>query len=102
MNEPANVCVILSSLIRICILIYNLQFCDLPCEDPFQQAILQSMPPPRANPPPDPNTPIFGDFTSQLAKREDYLDPPYAINNAGGALSSKTAFVRRIFSVRFI
>jgi len=59
------------------------------------------MPPPRANPPPDPNTPIFGGATPQLAKREDYLNPPYAINNAAGALSSKTAFVREIFSVLF-
>ncbi|KIM49885.1 glycoside hydrolase family 31 protein [Hebeloma cylindrosporum] len=73
MNEPAN-------------------FCNLPCDDPFQQAIDQSMPPPRANPPPDPNTPIFGNSTSELTKREDYLNPPYAINNAAGALSSKTAF----------
>jgi len=74
--------------------IHALQFCNLPCDDPFQQAIEQSMPPPRTNPPPDPNTPIFGDSVSKLAKREDYLTPQYAINNAAGALSSKTAFVR--------
>jgi alpha-glucosidase len=73
--------------------------CNLPCDDPFQQAIEQSMPPPHTNPPPDPNTPIFGDSVSKLAKREDHLTPPYAINNAAGALSSKTAFVRKIFTL---
>ena len=74
--------------------IHALQICNLPCDDPFQQAIEQSMPP-RTSPPPDPNTLIFGD--SKLAKREDHLTPPYEINNAVGALSRKTAFVWRIF-----
>jgi hypothetical protein len=95
MNPPMYVSFPLSRLEYLPI--HALQFCNLPCDDPFQQAIEQSMPPPRTNPPPDPNTPIFGDSVSKLAKREDYLTPPYAINNAAGALSSKTAFVRKIF-----
>lgn len=68
--------------------IHALQICNLPCDDPFQQAIEQSMPP-CTSPPPNPNTLIFGD--SKLAKREDHLTLPYAINNAVGALSRKTA-----------
>ncbi|KAF8162646.1 alpha-glucosidase [Crassisporium funariophilum] len=70
MNEPAN-------------------FCNLPCDDPFQQAIEQNMPPARTSPAPDPNTPIFVEG-AELTKR-DLLNPLYAINNAAGALSSKTA-----------
>ncbi|KAF9554267.1 alpha-glucosidase [Agrocybe pediades] len=80
MNEPSN-------------------FCNLPCDDPFEQAVQMALPPPRANPPPDPNTPIFVNSTmipSALTKRDgddsNLLNPPYAINNAAGALSSKTAF----------
>ncbi|KAF9043930.1 alpha-glucosidase [Panaeolus papilionaceus] len=78
MNEPAN-------------------FCDLPCDDPFQQAIDQQMPPPRRRPPPASDVPIFTAESGQLARRaeRDILNPPYAINNAAptGALSSKTAAV---------
>ncbi|KAF9447127.1 glycoside hydrolase family 31 protein [Macrolepiota fuliginosa MF-IS2] len=74
MNEPSN-------------------FCNLPCDDPFTQAIEQNLPPPRSNPPPDPNAPIFGNISqSRLGIRDDILNPPYAINNAAGPLSSKTAF----------
>ncbi|KDR82169.1 hypothetical protein GALMADRAFT_240702 [Galerina marginata CBS 339.88] len=73
MNEPSN-------------------FCNLPCDDPFQQAIQMNLPPPRANPPPDPNTPIFVNSSPQISRRDDVLNPAYAINNAMGALSSKTAF----------
>ncbi|KAJ3503381.1 hypothetical protein NLJ89_g8460 [Agrocybe chaxingu] len=79
MNEPAN-------------------FCNLPCDNPFEQAIEQNMPPPRTTLPPDPNAPIFVNATSssssELKKREDLLNPPYAINNAAGPISSRTAFVR--------
>ncbi|KAG6915918.1 hypothetical protein DXG01_009248 [Tephrocybe rancida] len=67
-------------------------FCNLPCTDPFQQAIQQQLPPPRHDPVPDPNTPIFVNST-QKTKRDNILSPPYAIKNAAGALSSKTAFV---------
>ncbi|KAF5359365.1 hypothetical protein D9756_003598 [Leucocoprinus leucothites] len=93
MNEPSN-------------------FCNLPCDDPFQQARDQNLPPPRSNPPPDPNAPIFQNTTDtkrdvifpplpilpiatdiQLQKRDGILDPPYAINNRAGPLSSKTASV---------
>ncbi|RDB19429.1 putative alpha/beta-glucosidase agdC [Hypsizygus marmoreus] len=72
MNEPAN-------------------FCNLPCTDPFQQAIEQALPPPRSNPPPDPNAPIFNN-RSLVVKRDNVLNPPYMINNAAGELSSKTAW----------
>ena len=56
------------------------------------------LPPARSTPPPDPNQPIFinstTDTTFIMQKREDVLNPPYAINNAaqGGQLSSKTAW----------
>ncbi|KIJ92581.1 glycoside hydrolase family 31 protein [Laccaria amethystina LaAM-08-1] len=77
MNEPAN-------------------FCSLPCDDTFQQAIQQNLPPPRANPPPAHDTPFFGDqkITAQNQRRdEDILNPPYAIDNAAGPLSSKTSWI---------
>ncbi len=128
-----------------------MQFCRLPCDNPFQQAIDLKMPPPRSTLPPDPSTPIFTKSTTSLNKRSflnptygsllqqdmsltsmqfcplsfdnpfqqhmptciivlpdtvpiftnssrsssdrDLLNPPYAINNAAGALSSTTAFV---------
>ncbi|KAJ7592387.1 glycoside hydrolase family 31 protein [Mycena floridula] len=72
MNEPSN-------------------FCNLPCTDPFEQAKQQALPPPRSTLPPDPNAPIF---QGSLTKRDDLLNPPYAINNQaqGGELSSKTAW----------
>ncbi|KAG6851558.1 hypothetical protein H0H87_000527, partial [Tephrocybe sp. NHM501043] len=40
-----------------------------------------------------PNTPIFVNSVSVKTKRDDVLSPPYAINDAAGALSSKTASV---------
>ncbi|KAJ3553233.1 hypothetical protein NP233_g12693 [Leucocoprinus birnbaumii] len=98
MNEPSN-------------------FCNLPCHDPFQQAIEQNLPPPKSHPAPDPNAPIFQNisttvlesrdviseavFAAQpaadippevLRRPDDILSPPYAINNAAGPLSAKTAF----------
>ncbi|KAF8814168.1 hypothetical protein BYT27DRAFT_7130231 [Phlegmacium glaucopus] len=82
-------------------------FCNLPCDNPSQQAIEQNLPPPRSGPPPDPNTPIFLKSSGQPSKRDDTLNPldipshwtseddtlnpPYAINNAVGPLSSRTA-----------
>ncbi|KAF9443144.1 glycoside hydrolase family 31 protein [Macrolepiota fuliginosa MF-IS2] len=72
-------------------------FCNLPCDDPFQQAIEQFLPPPRSNPPPDPNAPIFGNVSQpHIGRRDDVLEPPYAINNAAGPLSSKTAFTNAV------
>ncbi|KAF9009726.1 glycoside hydrolase family 31 protein [Cyathus striatus] len=69
-------------------------FCDLPCDDPWAQAVQQDLPPPRTNPPPPPDAPIFVNGKN-LQRRDglDLLDPPYKINNAapGGQLSSKTA-----------
>ncbi|KAF4614427.1 hypothetical protein D9613_003527 [Agrocybe pediades] len=101
MNEPSN-------------------FCIYPCADPFEQAVEMDFPPPRPNRPPDPNTPIFVNMTTLIRRngeddllatpysvqptsrnsvalrRQDandsLLNPPYAINNAQGALSSRTAF----------
>ncbi|KAJ7494439.1 alpha-glucosidase [Mycena galericulata] len=71
-------------------------FCDIPCDDPYEQAIQQDLPPARSTPPPDPNTPIFVDTkpVRRQAKRDNLLVPQYAINNAapGGNLSSKTAY----------
>lgn len=97
MNEPSNVRIL--SLIYACTIKVSIQFCNLPCDDPYQQAIQMNIPPPRANPPPDPNTPIFVNSSGQPLSRRDDIDlmnPPYAINNAQGALSSKTAFVSKI------
>ncbi|KAK0186083.1 glycoside hydrolase family 31 protein [Armillaria mellea] len=75
MNEPSN-------------------FCNLPCEDPYNQAREQALPPPRTSLPPNHNAPIFGVSPSkrELTKRDNILIPPYAINNAAGELSSKTAW----------
>jgi alpha-glucosidase len=96
MNEPSSVspppCTSFKTLKHQ----HPLQFCNLPCTDPFKQASEQNLPPPRTTPPPDPNTPIFNTTTplqSNPAKR-DVLNPQYAINNAAGPLSSKTAPVR--------
>ena len=52
-------------------------------------------PPARNSPKPDPNAPIFTSNTARLVK-QDLLNPPYAINNAFGPLSSKTAFVSNV------
>ena len=111
-----------------------MQFCRLPCDDPFQQAIDRKIPPPRNTPPPDPFAPIFTKSSGSLSERStlktpydfllqqnmsptsdqsypilfdnpfqpavglhmptsggDLLNPPYAINNAAGALSNATA-----------
>ncbi|KAJ7778724.1 alpha-glucosidase [Mycena maculata] len=75
-------------------------FCDLPCDDPFEQAVQQDLPPARTTLPPDPNTPIFVNSTPvrRQSKRDSLLVPQYAINNAapGGNLSSKTAYTDTI------
>ncbi|KAF7353798.1 Glycoside hydrolase family 31 protein [Mycena venus] len=73
-------------------------FCDLPCDNPFEQAVQQALPPPRSTAPPPPDAPIFVDTPPvrrrSLGKRDDLLNPQYSINNAapGGNLSSKTAY----------
>ncbi|KAJ7184493.1 alpha-glucosidase, partial [Mycena filopes] len=71
-------------------------FCDLPCDNPFQQAIQQALPPPRSTSPPPPDTPIFVGTppVRRHTKRDNLLVPQYSINNAapGGNLSSKTAY----------
>ncbi|KAK7014854.1 glycoside hydrolase family 31 protein [Favolaschia claudopus] len=72
-------------------------FCDLPCDNPFEQAKKQALPPPRSTGPPPPDAPLFVNTPPvrgrSLAKR-DLLTPEYSINNAapGGNLSSKTAY----------
>ncbi|KAJ7042059.1 alpha-glucosidase [Mycena alexandri] len=67
-------------------------FCNLPCDDPFQQAVEQALPPPRSTSPPPPDTPIF--VNTPPVRRDNLLTPQYSINNAapGGNLSSKTAY----------
>ncbi|KAJ6606229.1 alpha-glucosidase [Mycena vulgaris] len=71
-------------------------FCDLPCDNPFEQAVNQALPPPRSTLPPPPDTPIFVNSTPvrRRSKRDNLLVPQYSINNAapGGNLSSKTAY----------
>ncbi|TFK45940.1 alpha-glucosidase [Heliocybe sulcata] len=71
-------------------------FCNFPCDDPFAQAIEQSLPPNRTTLPPDPNTPIFVNSNSSLQKRQSLTDeqllyPAYAIEDAAGGISNDTA-----------
>ncbi|KAF8191583.1 alpha-glucosidase [Mycena galopus ATCC 62051] len=74
-------------------------FCDLPCNNPFEQAMEQVLPPPRSTPP---DVPLFVDTPQvrrrSLGKGENLLTPQYAINNAapGGNLSSKTAYTNTV------
>lgn len=104
MNEPAS-------------------FCDYPCDDPFGQARIQNLPPPRTNPPPAPDTPIFVDGSSddsatsnipssteapnaievteamhftRRQSADNLLEPPYAIDNSVGAISSRTAYTNAV------
>jgi hypothetical protein len=74
------------------------QFCVDPCDDPFAQAVAQNLPPPRTSPPPSQNAMIFPQKTVKRAPPghagEDLLHPPYAIDNAAGSLSDRTASVR--------
>ncbi|KAH9477307.1 putative alpha/beta-glucosidase agdC [Psilocybe cubensis] len=75
MNEPAS-------------------FCIAPCADPYAQSIEQKLPPPRPRLPPNADTPLFTNTSAevaQLSKRDDIINPPYAIDNAIGSLSNKTA-----------
>ncbi|KZT11187.1 glycoside hydrolase family 31 protein [Laetiporus sulphureus 93-53] len=74
-------------------------FCVFPCNDPFAQAREGDDPPARTTLPPDPNTPIFVNSSSdtlltkrQYDSRENVLNPPYMIQNAAGVLSDKTAY----------
>lgn len=87
MNEPAS-------------------FCSYPCADPYAEAVSQQMPPDRITSPPPSDAPLpieSPNSTSlfQLLRRQlngsgsnysDILTPPYAINNAAGNLSDRTAF----------
>jgi hypothetical protein len=75
------------------------QFCTDPCDDPFAQAAAQNLPPPRTSQPPSQSAVIFVEPATH-AKRappsdagEDLLQPPYAIDNAAGTLSDRTASV---------
>jgi alpha-glucosidase len=76
------------------------QFCVYPCDDPSAQAIENGFPPNRTSPAPNPNATIFSNANVKLAKRgapshagDDLLNPPYAIDNAQGVLSDRTAYV---------
>jgi hypothetical protein len=62
----------------------------------------QGLPPNRTTLPPNPNATIFGNSTSMMTKRDNVLNPPYAINNAAGDLSNKTAPVSRKSQLRTI
>ncbi|TFK24629.1 alpha-glucosidase [Coprinopsis marcescibilis] len=98
MNEPAS-------------------FCDFPCLDPWGEAVKQNMPPPRQHPAPAPDVPLFtgvisASDTAAPVKEEapnaipseervgatvdepvdSLLTPPYAIDNAFGPISSRTAY----------
>ncbi|KAG2021300.1 alpha glucosidase [Coprinopsis cinerea AmutBmut pab1-1] len=105
MNEPAS-------------------FCDYPCLDPWGEAIKQNLPPPRDQAPPAPDAPIFvegstdwyapiqtsapgvssnviEESSSTLERRqtsddEHLLNPPYAIDNEFGPISSRTAYTNII------
>ena len=76
------------------------QFCVYPCDDPSAQATEKGFPPNRTSPAPNPNATIFSNEDAKLAKRsapspgdDDLLNPPYAIDNAQGVLSDRTAYV---------
>ncbi|KAJ7348933.1 alpha-glucosidase [Mycena albidolilacea] len=76
-------------------------FCDLPCDNPFEQAVHQALPPPRSTAPPPPDAPIFvgtPPVRRRSIEKRDLLTPQYSINNAapGGNLSSKTAYTDTI------
>jgi alpha-glucosidase len=90
MNEPAS-------------------FCNYPCSDPWAEAVRQGLPPNRTSSPPNPSAPlpisstvakIWNSNSNDWSKRapsdannySDILFPPYAINNAAGNLSERTAF----------
>lgn len=100
-------------------------FCPYPC-DPDATAASGGFPPGRSTPPPDPNAPIFADvkrsalplpeaaYTDvEIIEREivaldarappinaslNYLEPPYAINNAAGALSASAVYTNAVHS----
>jgi alpha-glucosidase len=85
------------------------QFCVYPCDDPSAQAIANGFPPNRTSSVPNPDAQIFSDANAKLTKRdapshkgEDLLDPPYAIDNAQGVLSDRTAYVGLACDVRLI
>lgn len=73
------------------------QFCAYPCDDPSAQAIEHGVPPNRTSSVPNPDTPIFSNANAKRDapshEGEDLLDPPYAIDNAAGVLSGRTAYV---------
>jgi len=93
MNEPASVSSQHTILNMFSLL--SIQFCTYPCDDPFQQARDQSLPPVRNYPAPDPNTPILQDSASKKRQHagDDLLNPPYAIQNALPYISDRTAYV---------
>jgi len=97
MNEPASVR--RRSYFSFAVLIpvfFVGQFCVYPCDDPFAQAVANNVPPPRTAPAPNPTAPIFDKHAKRSTPNDsgdDLLNPPYAINNTAGPLSSRTAYV---------
>jgi hypothetical protein len=99
MNEPASVCCS-QPRVPFVVLILLGQFCVYPCDDPSAQAIENGFPPNRTSPAPNPNATIFSNASIKLSKRDapshegnDLMNPPYAIDNAQGVLSDRTAYV---------
>lgn len=112
MNEPSSVRDCLFSAGGDNFLTCSLQFCPYPCNDPWSIAREQDLPPARTTVPPDPNAPIFVNSSDSAAvassaldrrvdhKGDDVLEPPYAIQNAAGALSDLTAWVGHSYLLR--
>jgi alpha-glucosidase len=85
-------------------------FCTYPCTDPYAEAVRQGLPPKRTNPPPQSTRPLsIGASDTQaivhLIQRDtlgsnysNVLTPPYAIANAAGSLSDRTAFTNVVHS----
>jgi alpha-glucosidase len=85
-------------------------FCTYPCADPYAEAVKQGLPPNRTSPPPQSTLPLPIDASdtqviAHLIQRDtpgsnysNVLTPPYAIANAAGNLSDRTAFTDVIHS----
>lgn len=87
-------------------------FCTYPCTDPYAEAVRQGLPPNRTSPPPQSTLPLPVDLSAiqviaHLIQRDtdtlgsnysDVLTPPYAIANAAGNLSDRTAFTNVVHS----
>jgi alpha-glucosidase len=85
-------------------------FCTYPCADPYAEAINQGLPPRRTSSPPQSTLPLPIDSSAapvvaNLIRRDtlgsnysNVITPPYAIANAAGNLSDRTAFTNVVHS----